>query len=100
MGLVTPVGNDVGATWDALCRGASGVGPITSYDTSRFSVHFGAEIKHFDPSIYMDRKVMSRTDPYEYFTIAAAKQALAQSCTQITAENADRLDVYIGSGVG
>ena len=100
MGLVTPVGNDVAATWDALCRGASGVGPITSYDTSRFRVHFGAEIKNFDPSIYMERKEMRRTDPYEHFAIAAAKQALAQSGMQITPENADDIGVYIGSGVG
>src|SRR6266581_8269792 len=99
LGLVTSLGNDVTSTWKALCEGRSGVGPITSYDTSRFRVHFGAEIKHFDPSIYMDRKEMRRTDPYEHFAIAAAKQALAQSGMQITAENADDIGVYIGSGV-
>src|SRR5213082_664312 len=100
MGLLTPVGNDVTSTWEALCQGKSGVGPITSYDTSRFRVHFGAEIKNFDPSLYMDRKEMRRTDPYEQFAIATAKQALAQSGLQITEENADDIGVYIGSGVG
>src|SRR5438477_5559670 len=100
MGLVTPVGNNVSSTWEALCQGKSGVGPITSYDSSRFRVHFGAEIKNFDPSLYMDPKEMRRTDPYEHFAIAAAKQALAQSGMQITPENADDIGVYIGSGVG
>src|SRR6266705_4136907 len=100
IGLLTPVGNDVASTWEALCQGKSGVGPIISYDSSRFRVHFGAEIKNFDPSLYMDRKEMRRTDPYEQFAIATAKQALAQSGLQITEENADDIGVYIGSGVG
>src|SRR6266536_5211057 len=100
IGLLTPVGNDLASTWEALCQGKSGVGPITSYDSSRFRVHFGAEIKNFDPSLYMDRKEMRRTDPYEQFAIATAKQALAQSGLQITEENADDIGVYIGSGVG
>src|SRR2546429_4415597 len=100
MGLLTPVGNNVSSTWEALCQGKSGVGPITYFDTSRFRVHFGAEIKNFDPLLYMERKEMRRTDPYEQFAIATAKQALAQSGLQITEENADDIGVYIGSGVG
>jgi 3-oxoacyl-[acyl-carrier-protein] synthase II len=100
MGLLTPVGNDVTSTWEALCQGKSGVGPITSYDTSRFRVHFGAEIKNFDPSLYMDRKEIRRADPYEHFAVATAKQALAQSGLKITEENADDIGVYIGSGAG
>ena len=100
MGLLTPVGNDVPSTWEALCQGKSGVGPITSYDTSQFRVHFGAEIKNFDPSPYMDRKAIRHTDPFEHFAVATAKQALTQSGLKITEENADDIGVYIGSGVG
>src|SRR6266566_6912642 len=100
LGLLTPLGNDVATTWEALCQGKSGAGPITSYDSSRFRVHFGAEIKNFNPSLYMDRKEMRRTDPYEQFAIATSKQALAQSGLRITQENADDIGVYIGSGVG
>ena len=100
VGLLTPVGNDVTSTWEALCQGKSGVGPITCYDSSRFRVHFGAEVKNFDPSLYMDRKEIRRTDPYERFAIATAKQALAQSGLQITKDNADDIGVYIGSGIG
>ncbi len=100
MGLLTPVGNDVASTWEALCGGVSGVGPITSYDTSRFRVHFGAEIKGFDPTLYMDRKEIRRTDPYAQFAVAATKQALAQAKLEITEDIADDVGVIIGSGVG
>jgi len=100
MGLLTSTGNDVLSTWEALCQGKSGVGPITSYDTSRFRVHFGAEIKNFDPSHYLDRKAIRHTDPYEHFAIATAKQALIQSGLKITEEIADDVGVYIGSGAG
>ena len=100
MGLLTPVGNNVSTTWEALCQGTSGVGPITLFDTSRFRVHFGAEVKNFNPAEYMERKEIRRTDPYEHFAIAAAKQALAQSGLQITEENADDVGIYIGSSIG
>ena len=100
LGLVTPVGNNVSTTWEALCQGKSGVGPITNFDTSKFRVHFGAEIKNFDPSLYMDRKEIRRTDPYEHIAVAAALQALTQSGLQITEENADDIGIYIGSGGG
>ena len=100
MGLLTPVGNDVVSTWEALCQGKSGVGPITSYDTSQFRVHFGAEIKNFDPSLYMDRKTIRHTDPYEHFAVATAKQALTHSGLEISKESADDVGIYIGSGVG
>jgi 3-oxoacyl-[acyl-carrier-protein] synthase II len=100
IGLLTPLGNDVASTWQALCQGRSGAGPITSYDTSRFRVHFGAEVKNFEPSLYMGHKEIRRTDPYEQFAIATASQALAQSGLQISKENADDIGVYIGSGIG
>jgi 3-oxoacyl-[acyl-carrier-protein] synthase II len=100
LGLVTPVGNNVSTTWEALCQGKSGVGPITNFDTSRFRVHFGAEIKNFDPALYMDRKEIRRTDPFEHIAIAAALQALTQSGLQITEENADDIGIYIGSSIG
>ncbi len=100
LGLVTSLGSDVESSWKALCAGASGVGEITGYDTSQHKVHFGAEVKHFDPLPYMNRKEVHRSDPYEQFAIATSKQALAQACLEITDENADEIGVYIGSGIG
>ena len=100
LGLITSLGNDVASTWEALCLGKSGVSEITGYDTSRHRIHFGAELRNFDPSLYLDRKEVRRTDPYQQLSIAATRQALAQSSLQITEEVADDVGVYIGSGIG
>ena len=100
LGLVTSMGNDLASSWEALCRGKSGVAETTGYDNSRFRVHFGAQVKDFDPLLYMDRKEVRRNDPYEQIAIATAKQALAHSGLQISDENADDIGVYIGSGIG
>lgn len=100
LGLVTSLGNDLATSWEALCQGKSGVSEITAYDTSQHRVHFGAQIKDFDPTPYMDRKEVRRTDPYEQFAIATTKQALAQANLQITDAIADDVGVYIGSGIG
>src|SRR5450755_2401203 len=103
MGMVTSLGNDVASSWEALCQGKSGVSLIEGYpgyEMSQFRVKFGAQIKNFDPSLYMDRKDIRRNDPYEQLAIATSKQALAHSKLQITDKNADDIGVYIGSGIG
>src|SRR5579884_3486937 len=100
MGLITSLGNDLASTWEALCQGKSGVSEITAYDTSQHRVHFGAQIKNFDPAPYMDRKEIRRNDPYEQMAIATTKQALAQAELKITSDIAEDVGVYIGSGIG
>ncbi|GAC1468030.1 MAG: beta-ketoacyl-ACP synthase II [Ktedonobacteraceae bacterium] len=100
LGLITALGNDVETSWDALCAGKSGVGPITGFDTSQHKVQFGAELKNFDPTLYMDRKEARRNDPYTQLAVATAKQALAQSRLEINADNAEDIGVYSGSGIG
>lgn len=100
LGLITSLGNDLASSWEALCQGKSGVGEITAYDTSKHRIHFGAEIKNFDPSPYMDRKEIRRNDPYEQLAIATSKQALDQARLQITDDIAEDVGVYIGSGIG
>src|SRR6184192_1116623 len=100
LGLVTSLGNDLATSWEALCQGKSGVAEITGYDHSKYRVHFGAQVKDFDPLLYMDRKEVRRNDPYEQLAITTTKQALAQSGLQITEENANDIGVYIGSGIG
>ena len=100
LGLITALGNDLATNWQALTLGKSGVNEITGYDSSRFGVHFAAEIKQFDPLLYMDRKEARRNDPYEQLAIATARQALAQSGLTITSEIAAEVGVYIGSGIG
>jgi 3-oxoacyl-[acyl-carrier-protein] synthase II len=100
IGLITPLGNDLATTWEALVQGKSGISEITDFDTSKHRVHFGGEIKNFDPTPYMDRKEARRNDPYEQLAIAASKQALQQANLIIDNENADDIGVYIGSGIG
>jgi 3-oxoacyl-[acyl-carrier-protein] synthase II len=100
MGLITSLGNDLASSWEAACQGKSGVSEITAYDTSKFRIHFGGEVKTFDPALYMDRKEIRRNDPFEQFSIAVSKQALAQAELQITDDVADDVGVYIGSGIG
>ncbi len=100
LGLVTALGNDVATSWEGLCAGKSGTGPITGLDTSEYKVQFGAELKNFDPTLYMDRKEARRNDPYTQLAVATAKQALAQSKLEINAGNAEDIGVYSGSGVG
>ena len=100
LGIITSVGNDLASSWEALCHGKSGVGEIDGYDTSQHRVHFGAEVRNFDPALYMDRKEIRHSDPYEQLAIATARQALDQSSLMITDENADDIGVYIGSGIG
>src|SRR6266567_3629608 len=100
LGLITALGNDVDSTWEALCQGKSGVSEITSYDTSRHRIHFGAELKTFDPSLYLERKEVRRNDPYQQLAIAASKQAVAHAGLEITRDIADDVGVYIGSGIG
>jgi 3-oxoacyl-[acyl-carrier-protein] synthase II len=100
LGLITSLGNDLASSWEALCQGKSGVAEIEGYDLEQYRVHFGGQVKTFDPALYMDRKEVRRTDPYEQLAIATTKQALAQSGLQITGENAGDIGVYIGSGIG
>ncbi len=100
LGLVTSLGNDLASSWEGLIQGKSGMGEITGFDTSKHRVHFAAEVKGFDPLLYMDRKEVRRNDPFEQYAIATAKQALAQANLQIADDFADDVGVYIGSGIG
>ena len=100
MGLITSLGVDLASSWEALCQGKSGVSEIEGYDLAQFRVHFAAQVKNFDATLYMDRKEIRRNDPYEQIAIGAAKQALAQAGLQINDDNADDIGVYIGSGIG
>jgi 3-oxoacyl-[acyl-carrier-protein] synthase II len=102
LGALTPVGNDVAATWQALLGGQSGTAAITKFDASSFPVRFAAELKGFDPSQYMDRKEIKRADQYTHYAVAAAKQAMtdAQLSNGASRYDPDRIGVVIGSGTG
>jgi 3-oxoacyl-[acyl-carrier-protein] synthase II len=100
LGAVTPVGNDVAATWRALLDGVSGAGPLTHFDASGFSVRFACEVKDFDPSLYMDRKEVKRSDLYTQYAIAAAAQAMADAGLENGGFDPEQTGVIVGSGIG
>ena len=102
VGLVTPIGNDVQSTWDALLAGRSGGGTITHFDASDFDVRFACEVKGFQPEQYMDRKEARRTDRFAQFALAAAQEAMAHAGLDDPAASfdRDRTGVLIGSGIG
>ena len=104
LGLISPVGNDVAATWASLLSGASGAAPITKFDASAFPVRFAAEVKGFDPLLYMDRKEAKRSDLYTQYALAASVQAMRDSglSTNGTGHNIapERIGVIVGSGIG
>jgi 3-oxoacyl-[acyl-carrier-protein] synthase II len=101
MGAITPVGNDVAATWRAIIDGRPGAGPITKFDASKFPVRFACEVKGFDPLQYMDRKEAKRADAYAQYAIAGAAQAMADAAlTDPGLYDPDRVGVILGSGIG
>src|SRR6266581_4335288 len=100
MGLITSLGNDLASSWEGIYQGKSGIGEITTYDTSQHRVHIGGQVRHFDPSPYLNSKEIRRNDPFEHLAIGASMQAIAQSHLKITEENAEDIGVCIGSGIG
>jgi 3-oxoacyl-[acyl-carrier-protein] synthase II len=100
LGLVTPVGNSVEATWSALMAGRSGVDFIKKFDTDRFPVRFAAEIKDFDPLNYVEKKEARKMGAFIHYAIAAADEAMKDSGLEITDENAEQVGTYISSGIG
>ena len=99
LGVISPVGNDVPTFWDALCSGTCGIGPITKFDATDYPVKLAAEVRDFDPRQYMEKLDILHSDVYTHFAMAAACQAVADSGIAGTLD-AERVGVYIGSGIG
>ena len=100
VGLTSALGLDTESTWSGLLQGKSGVGPITHFDASDFSVRIAAEVKDIDPLAYVDTKNARKMDLFILYAIAASDVAVKSACLRVTKENAERIGVYIGSGIG
>ncbi|MCH2344551.1 MAG: beta-ketoacyl-ACP synthase II [Pseudomonadota bacterium] len=100
LGLVSPVGNDVASSWDALKNGRSGINSLSHFDASDFSTRIGGSIKNFDCSPYMQAKEARRMDIFIQYGIAAGVQAFKDSGLLDSHWDADRAGVAIGSGIG
>jgi 3-oxoacyl-[acyl-carrier-protein] synthase II len=100
IGLVSPIGVGTEATWEALCAGRSGVGPITRFDASQHSTTIAGEVKGFDPLAFLDKRDVRKMDVFIQFAIAASQFAVDDAGLRITPENATRVGVFLASGIG
>jgi 3-oxoacyl-[acyl-carrier-protein] synthase II len=100
MGTVNSLGSEVPEFWRALCAGKSGVGRIELFDTSDFKVHFGGEVKNFNPEVALDAKTARRLDRFAQFGLIAAISAMKDSGIDLSKEDPYRCGVIIGSGIG
>lgn len=100
MGTVNPLGNTLDESWQNALKGVSGVGPITLFDAKDFLVQIAAEVKGYDPTLYLDPREVRRRDRYQLFAAAAVAQALKQSGLEITEQNAGRIGTVISAAIG
>ena len=100
IGLLCAIGNTTPETWQNLLAGRSGMARITGFDPSDFPVTFAAEVKNFDALNFMEKKEARKASRFIHFAIAATREAFTQSGLKITPENAEKVGVHIGSGIG
>jgi len=100
LGAVTPVGNDVDTFWNNIKAGVCGIDFITKFDITDFKAKLAAEVKNFDPLLYMDRKDAKRMEAFSHFAMASATQAVEDAKLDLEAIDKNRFGVVIGSGIG
>jgi 3-oxoacyl-[acyl-carrier-protein] synthase II len=100
LGCISPVGNTIADAWDALVKGTSGIATITKFDATVLSTHFAGEVKGFQVEDYIPGKEARHMDTFIHFGMAAGIQAMQDSGLQVTEENAERIGVLVGSGIG
>ncbi len=100
LSALSPIGNNLADSWDNLLAGKSGIGPITRFDASEFTARIAGEIKDFDPEKYMGMKEARRMDIFVQYAVAASKMLLEHSGLEITPENAEKVGIALGVGLG
>lgn len=100
LGMVSPVGNTVGGSWANILAGKSGIGPITAFDASSFTTRISGAIKDFNVADYIPQKEAKKMDPFIHYGMAAGIQAFEDAGLEVTEENAERIGVAIGAGIG
>ena len=100
MGLLCGVGNTASQIWEGLLSGKSGMAEITAFDLTGHSVRIAAEVKDFDPHVFVEKKEARKMGRFIHFAMAAAQEAMQHSGLKVTDENAENVGVHIGSGIG
>ena len=99
-GLVTPLGVGVEQTWKALCNGQSGIGRITRFDPAGYPSQIAGEVKGFDPAQFIEKKDIKKMDTFIQYAVGASRMAADDAGLKVTKDDADRVGVYIGAGIG
>jgi 3-oxoacyl-[acyl-carrier-protein] synthase II len=100
LGLITPLGTGVDKTWSGLCAGKSGIQRITKFDPSSHACQIAGEVTDFNPADYIEKKDIKKMDTFIHYAVGASQMAVDDAGLKVTEENADRVGVYIGSGIG
>ncbi len=100
LGCVSPVGTGTQKAWQSITAGKSGISTITRFDATDFPVRIAGEVKDFDPSPYIEKKELKKMDLFIQYAVVAACEAFEDSGYRITEDNAERVGVYIGAGIG
>jgi 3-oxoacyl-[acyl-carrier-protein] synthase II len=100
MGILSPLGNDLASSWDGVIAGRSGIGPITHFDASAFPTRISGEVRDFDASKWIAPKDVKKMDPFVHYGVAASMMAIQDAGLEISGEDAERIGVAIGAGIG
>ncbi|WP_100011474.1 beta-ketoacyl-ACP synthase II [Lentibacillus sediminis] len=100
LGAVSPLGNDTATLWENITAGKSGIDFVTKVNKDDFPAKIAGEVKDFDPTNYMDKKDARKMDPFTQYAVAASKMAVEDANLTIDEQNANRVGVWIGSGIG
>jgi 3-oxoacyl-[acyl-carrier-protein] synthase II len=100
LGLVTPLGIGTELTWKALCAGQSGIGRITRFDPAGYDAQIAGEVKGFDPTQFVEKKEVKKMDTFIHYAVAASQLAVDDAALKVAPEEATKVGVYIGSGIG
>lgn len=100
LGVISPVGNDVASMWKSIVEGKSGIDTVTRVNKDDFPAKVAAELKDFDPTLFMDKKDARKMDRFTQYAVAASRMAVEDAKLEITDQVAERVGVWIGSGIG
>ncbi|MFI5398424.1 MAG: beta-ketoacyl-ACP synthase II [Candidatus Binatia bacterium] len=100
LGLITPLGNGVSTNWENLLAGCSGIRQITRFDATRLPVRIAGEVRDFDPLLYIEKRDVKKMDAFTQYALAAAQMAVDDARLVIDADNAERVGVLVGVGIG
>jgi 3-oxoacyl-[acyl-carrier-protein] synthase II len=100
LGLITPLGTGMHKTWEGICKGTSGIDWISSFDSSEYPVQIAGEVKDFNPEDFIERKEIKKMDVFIQYALGAGTMAVEHAGLKVSEDNADRVGVIVGAGIG